>query len=64
MFVKPTRLIGKKEKGIEKRKNEEKRKRAEKSEKEAKNRKQTGLYDQKNGKKRKKHCFFCSLTDA
>ena len=47
MFVKPTRLIGKKEKGIEKRKNEEKRKRAEKSEKEAKNRKQTGLYDQK-----------------
>ena len=58
MFVKPTRLIGKKEKGIEKRKNEEKRKRAEKSEKEAKNRKQTGLYDQKKWKKKKKTLFF------
>ena len=33
MFVKPTRLIGKKEKGIEKRKNEEKRKRAKKTKK-------------------------------
>ena len=61
MFVKPTRLIGKKEKGIiGKPKNEEKRKRAEKSEKDAKKRKQTGLTKNK-GRKEKKNG---SLTDA
>ena len=64
MFVKPTQLIGKKEKGIENRTNEEK---GEKAKKRRKNRKHPGL-TQKKGKQRKKKqsldLIICSLTDA
>ena len=64
MFVKPTQLIGKKEKGIDNRTNEEK---GEKSEKEAKKQK-TPRFNPKKGKQRKKKqsldLIICSLTDA